>query len=158
MPVRVRTDKFTKFFHIWAKQSKSISRALKGADLAVIASKFQLLIFQLSSSDCPLNIMIENWLKVLTETFFNERIASIWSSDLFCPEVMLRMEMEWAQNMGIIWFCQNVSKYLEMFSYNLQTSWPLLYWITSGMGAKCSHTLSKWAVWHYPPFNTPNGR
>ena len=28
------------------------------------------------------------------------------------------------------------------------------------MGAKCrnSHTLSKWAIWHYPPFNTPNGR
>ena len=26
------------------------------------------------------------------------------------------------------------------------------------MCAKCSHTLSKWAIWHYTPLNTPNGR
>ena len=26
------------------------------------------------------------------------------------------------------------------------------------MRAKCSHTLSKWAIWHYTPLNTPNGR
>ena len=26
------------------------------------------------------------------------------------------------------------------------------------MCAKCSHTLSKWAIWHYTPLNTPKGR
>ena len=26
------------------------------------------------------------------------------------------------------------------------------------MCAECSHTLSKWAIWHYTPLNTPNGR
>ena len=26
------------------------------------------------------------------------------------------------------------------------------------MCAKCSYTLSKWAIWHYTPLNTPNGR
>ena len=50
----------------------------------------------------------------------------------------------------------------KMFPDSLNTFWPLLCWNTvengAGMGAKCSHTLSKWAIWHYPPFNTPNGR
>ena len=50
----------------------------------------------------------------------------------------------------------------QMFPDALNTFWPLLCWNTveneAGMGAKCSHTLSKWAIWHYPPFSTPNGR
>ena len=50
----------------------------------------------------------------------------------------------------------------KMFPDSLNTFWPLLCWNTvengAGMGAKCSHTLSKWAIWHYTPLNTPKGR